>query len=782
MWAKIASYIVRNRIAMLLVMIAITAFMGYKGSQVELSYEFPQVVPQSDPDYVYYTKFKQQFGEDGNTFIIGFQSDSLFKNPVFSDWYKLGEQIRKTDGVANVTSLSSLFAVEKDAENKKFLLNPVVSSAPVNQSEVDSIRAKLASMPFYHNLIYNLETNATFMVVSMQKETLLTKDRVRLLDEVKAKAEEFGKKYQVGMHYSGLPYIRTTFANKIQQEINFFLFLSVAVTSIILLLFFRSVSAVIFPLITIAIILIWSMGVIVLFGYKITLLTALVPPLIVIIGVPNFVYFLNRYHTEYRKYGDKFTAIIRMVENIAQVIFLNNVTTAIGFGVLYFVDSPVLKEFGVIAFTMVTATYIITLVLLPIVFSYLKPPSSRHVRYLNNPRMKWFLEGINWLVHKRRKTIYITSIALFIVSILGLIQLKPLGYILDDVPKSDRLYRDLSFFEDNFKGIMPFEVTINTGQKNGLMRLDKLQKIEQVQDSIEAIPEFSSTLSIVDVVKFARQAFYNNSESKYGLPSSREQAFLLPYLRGLDKGEKLGNNMVDSNFQTARISARMADAGSVRLKEIEDKLNKVIPKIFDDNTIKHRITGYSIIFLRGTEYLIENLIASLAMAIALIAFVVAWLFRSLRILVFILIPNLLALFITAGIMGFFDIHLKASTILVFSIAFGIAVDASFHFVVRYRQDLKLHNWDVGITVTRSLFETGFSIAYTTFILFFGFGIFCFSSFGSTVALGALTSITLLCAMFTNIILIPALLLSFDKRLIHSKISKGKIQLKKEGEN
>jgi predicted RND superfamily exporter protein len=768
MWAKVSSFIIRYRLIFIFVILGITAFMGYQAKDVKLSYDFPQVIPLTDTDYVYYSRFKKQFDEDGDLLVIGFQAKEVFKADVFNSWYQLGKDIKSIHGVKTVANVTNLLVLGKDTATHRFALKPVVTHPAADQREADSIRDKVLSLPFYNNLFYNDSTHATLMAIKLDQKTLLSKARVDLIDSVKQLADGFSSRYRLSLHYTGLPYIRTTFAQKIQHELNVFLVLSVIVTAIILLLFFRSVYNVVFPIIIIAIIVVWTLGFIVLLGYKLTLLTGLIPPLIVIIAVPNFIYFLNRYHTEYKKYGNKMKAIIMMVEKIAKVVFLNNTTTAIGFGVLYFVNSPVLKEFGVVAFIMISATYIATLVIMPLVFSYLPEPSSRQTHYLHNRYMSGFIDWINRMAQKHRPTLYIASALIGIVSIFGLTRLHAIGYIMDDIPQNDKLYTDLQFFEDNFRGVMPFEITFNTGRKNGALSLDFLQKLEEVQDTLAKMPEFSKTISIVDIAKYANQAFYNGRPSKYVLPGKSDLLFIKSYLKGvpLNKSGGVGFLLVDSNIQEARISAKMADVGSVRLKQIISKLDKDIPAIFKgskDSTVTHRYTGFSLIFLKGNGYLISNLAESLTMAILAIIIVIAVLFPSFRLVVITLIPNVLALLITAGIMGFFNIPLKPSTVLVFSIAFGIAVDASFHFLVNYRQDLKNHDWNVAKTIAISLKETGFSIVYTSLVLFFGFGIFCFSTFGSTISLGALTSITILCAMFTNIILIPSLLISFDRK-------------------
>jgi hypothetical protein len=765
MWAKLTGFIVRNRVVFLLLVLAVTVFMGYRAKDVQLSYDFPQVIPVTDSDYVYYQRFKKLFGEDGDLLIIGFQNKEVFRKDLFNSWYDLADKIKKVKGVQTVATVANLLVLSKDTASHKFVIKPVLDHTIKTQEESDSIRDKILSLPFYKNLLYNDSTHATLMAIKLDQKTLKSKERVALINAVQQLSDSFSTDKKTPLYYTGLPYIRTVFAQKIQKELNLFLILSVLVTSIILYIFFRSFSNILYTLIIIGIIIIWTMGFVVMMGFKLTLLTGLIPPLIVIIAVPNFIYFLNRYHVEYRKYGNKYRGIIMMMDNIAKIVFLNNTTTAIGFGVLYFVDSPVLKEFGLVAFFMITATYFATIIIMPLIFTFMPEPSPKQIHYLNSRSMNGFINGINNLVQNKRRWVYTFTIILAVASFFGVMRLKAVGYIMDDIPKTDKLYTDLQFFEENFRGVMPFEITINTGRPNGAMDLNQMAKIKQLEDTITSMPEFGTAISIANVAQYANQAFYNGNPARYVLPSKRDLIFLVHYIPSINrqKTSQVAFAVTDSTKQVARITTKMADVGSVRLKQIINRLDKAIPKIWEGEKINYHFTGFSLIFLKGNSYLIENLASSLTMAILAIIIVIAILFPNVRLVLITLVPNLLALVITGALMGFLNIPLKPSSVLVFSIAFGIAVDASFHLLVNYRQDLKQFDWDVKRTVANALRETGYSIIYTSLVLFFGFGIFCFSSFGSTIALGALTSLTILCAMFTNIIIIPALLLSFDRK-------------------
>lgn len=763
MWAKISSFIIRNRLLLLVLLALGTAYMGYHAQHVQLSYSLPQVIPVSDPDYQEYEEFKEQYGSDGNYIVIGMQPESFFEHSLFNEWYELEQALEAVDGIRNVTSINDVLNIHKDSENRSFRLKEVVGEKPRSQAGLDSLKRTIQSLPFYKGLFYNPSTEATYMAVELEKDVLTSKERTDKIDLIIEKAKDFGKTVDTEVHYSGIPFIRTKVAEKVEKELKLFSLFAVLMTALFLLIFFRSLYAVVFPLIVITIVIISVLGTIVLLDYRITLLSGLIPPLIVIIGMPNFIYFLNKYHNEYHKHGNKMRAITRMVQKIGIVIFLTNVTTAIGFGVLTFTDSPVLQEFGIVAAINVVVTFFVSIISIPAVFSILPEPSSRQTKYLNSKGMQAVLTRFSHWVINHRKTVYAIFLSLTAFSVIGLTQLKAVGYILDDIPQGDKLQKDLDFFENHFNGIMPFEILVNTGKPNGLRQISTLEDISQFQDSLSKKPYISRSMSPVDFIKFGRQAFHGGDEERYGLPSSRERSFLTPYLRSLkDTTTGFGGKLADSNQQTARITTQIEDIGSIKLERAIDNLNSVADSIFSKET-QVTFTGVSLIFLKKNAYLIQSLLKSLALAFCLVSIIMGFLFARIRMIVVSLLPNFIPLLLTAGLMGFLNIPFKPSSVLIFSIAFGISVDDALHFLVKYRQELKNHDWDMEKTVQVAISETGTSMIYTSLVLFFGFAMFYPSTFGGTSSLGALTSTTLLIAMFTNLILLPSLILTFDQK-------------------
>ncbi len=770
MWHRIAGFILRFRVALLILLLAATAVMGYYASKVELSYEFTSAIPTDNPKYRAYQEFRKQFGEDGNMMVIGVQTDKFFTPEFFSSYTTLVHQLQKVKSVENVLSIPGAINLVKDTATGRLKTTPVASSVPAG--DVASFKRVFYNLPFYKGFLYNPANDAYLIALRINKEVLNSKNRTKVVGDIVALCDAFGKKENVEMHYSGLPLIRTVMATQVQQEMKMFLALSLLLTAVILALFFRSFVAVITSIVVVAVGVVWSVGTITLLGYKITLLTALIPPLIVVIGIPNCVYFLNKYHSEYSKHQDKRKSLLQMVDRMGIVTLFTNLTAAIGFGVFFFTKSALLKEFGLVAGLNIMAIFVISLIFLPSLFSFLPPPKTKHTSYLESGWMDRLLTTLTNWVFSHRPWIYGATILACIFSVVGILRLNSVGHIVDDLPKDDKVYLDLKFFEKNFRGVMPLEIMIDTKRKNGAVSLPVLQKMDELTAYLKKFPEIGHTLSIVEGIKFARQAYYLGDSTNYAVPNMFDAAFIQPYLRSNgDKNSmfnKLISAFVDSTRQKTRLSINMADVGSKRLPVLLDSIRPKTYEIFDSSRYHVTFTGTSIVFLEGSKFIIHSLRDSLILAFIMIFGCMIFLFRSWRILLISIVINIVPLLITAGLMGWANIPIKPSTVLVFSVALGITIDVTIRFLVNFKQELSHHNDDIAVTVRKTIHDTGLSIIYTSLILVAGFGVFALSEFDGTKSLGYLTSLTLLLAMVTNLTLQPSLLLWMDKVLRKSK--------------
>lgn len=779
MWERTALFILRFRVPLLILVLLFTAFMGWQASKVQMSYEFSRAIPTDNTKYLEYQEFRQQFGEDGNLLVIGIKANDLFKADIFNDYTALTEKLKTIDGVIGVLSIPGATNLVKDTAVEKLNAVQVFPPGPLSQAVLDSSRDIFLSLRFYEGLLYNPASKAYLIGVSINKDVLNSKKRNQVVKDIVTAGDVFGSAHSLEMHYSGLPLIRTNMATRVANEMQWFLFGSVLLSAVILLIFFRSFSATFLSLFVVVCGVLCSLGTMHMFGYKITLLNALIPPLIVVIGIPNCIYFLNKYHSAFRDIvtanpavaGIKNRALVEMISRMGIVTLFCNIAAAIGFAVFALTKSAILKEFGVVAGINIFALFFISLIVIPVALSFLPVPKKRHTKYLDN---KWLLSILDkleiWSLN-HRKAIYTVTGLILAFSIVGIFKLKSEGFIVDDLPKTDKIYTDLKFFESNFKGVMPLEIVVDTKRKNGL-RVNPLKtfgKIDSLSAFIGSHPEMNRPLSVVEGMKFARQAYYDGDSSNYGLPNSFDIAFLAQYLGTRTDSAGAQNNFtrlvrsfMDTTRQRARVSTNMADVGSARLHELLSEIENESKIIFDTASYKVTLTGSSVTFLEGTAFIINGLKESIMWAFLLIALCMLYLFRSLRILLCSLVPNIIPLIITAGIMGWAGVRIKPSTVLVFSVALGIAIDITIRFLVNYKQELKSAK-DGPQVVIDTIHKTGISIIYTSLVLIAGFVIFCFSGFGGTQALGWLTSLTLVMATFTNLVFLPALLLSTGKK-------------------
>jgi hypothetical protein len=770
MWHRIANFVLKFRLPLLVLLLAATAYMGWRAKDVTLSYEFTNAIPTDHPKYQEYQNFRKTFGEDGTTLFMAVQTPRFFDNEVFWQYVSCIRTMQKVPGVLNVLSVPTAISLEKDTVTDRLTARQVLSATATSDSTGSgNIREDFSNLPFYRGLLWNPDSNVYIAAVRIDPTVMASKGREGLVKAITDAGATFSKATGVPVHYSGLPFIRTRMAAGVQREMRLFLILSFVLTAFILAIFFRSLSAVVASMIVVATGVIWSVGTLVLFGYKITLLTALIPPLIVVIGIPNCIYLLNQYHLQYRAIGEKRQALVETVARMGVVTLLTNLTAAIGFGVFYVTKSAILKEFGLVAGLNILGVFVISLLFIPIFFSFLKAPQERHTRYLDNSRMGAMLDRIIRWVFAHRKTVFAISILATAIGIAGALRLRSEAHIVDDLPRKDPIYTDLKFFERQVRGIMPLEIVIDAKRKNGAVALGTLNKLDSLDAFLRTLPEAGQPLSIINGVKFARQAYYDGDSASYGIPNMFDGAFLQPYLRarkgdtstGAASFNTLVRSFVDSTRQRARLSVSIADIGSVRLPALVARIRPEAERLFPAPDYSVAVTGTSIVFLEGSGFIISSLRDSLLLALLMILVCIAVLVRSVRITIVAVIVNAVPLLITAGVMGWVGVPLKPSTVLVFSVALGITVDVTIRFLVSYRRERALY--PVEEAVSRTLRETGLSIIYTSLVLAAGFGVFAVSQFDGTRSLGLLTGGTLLLAMAANLVLQPALLLWGSKK-------------------
>lgn len=747
-----------------------TYFLATQTQYIRISSTEANLLPENHSVNIEYNKFLKLFGEEGNLIILAVEDSTLFTPKNFNDWNQLTKKLNNIPEVDFTVAIGDIKELKKNVDEEKFDFVPLYSDEPKTQEEILKIKTELfENLPFYDNILFNKKTGTIRSVIYLKKDIVNTPARKEFIFNVLNPAiEQFEAESHIDVRVSGMPYIRTMNSQNIIDEIGLFVGLALGVTSLIFFFFFRSIRATMITLLVVTIGVIWAFGFIGLFRYEISVLMALIPPLIIVIGVPNAIFLINKYQQEVKKHGNQAKSLQRVISKIGNATLMTNVTTASGFATFIFTKSQLLREFGIIASINIMGIFLIALFVIPIVYSFMPLPKEKHLKHLEKKWIEAFVKWMESIVRNHRIAVYATTILLIIASMIGIFMIRVSGSLIEDMPKGKQFFKDIVFFEEEFGGIMPLEIIIDTKKEKGVMNLGTLKRMEKLEETIDEIPQLSKPISVLNIVKYSKQAFYGGNPKFYQLPTNQEKNWILSYAKNATSNSNLLNSYVDSTGRYARITTFMKDIGTDKMEVIEERLQQKIDKEFPKENYQVSMTGKALVFLKGTNYLIHNLVISLSLAIFLIAIFMAFLFRSFKMILISLIPNIFPLLITAGLMGYLGIPIKPSTILVFSIAFGISVDDTIHFLAKYRQELKVNNWRIKQSVYNALRETGVSMLYTSVVLFFGFLVFTASSFGGTIALGGLVSITLLFAMVSNLLLLPSLLLSLEKNIANKE--------------
>ncbi|MDD2634447.1 MAG: MMPL family transporter [Bacteroidales bacterium] len=772
MWHKIAGIILRNRIALLIAVAIITAFMAWQATKIEMDYHYANMLSEKDQVYTDKVKFQEIFGDEANGIVIGFADTNLFNFDRFLAFQKLCENLKEIENVASVLTVSKainvhqITAVDENGNKKReFEFYPVFPEDISSQTELDSIKNVFFSLPFYNGMLYNSSKDVFLMSVALNKEILNSKARIPVVQEVEKVLNEYASQENVEIHISGLPFIRTKMMDLIKTEIVLFIILAVLIVIIILYLFFRSFKVIGVAMIVVGVSVIWALGLMGILGFKITVLTGMIPPLLIVIGIPNTIFLLNKYHSETVAHGNKILALQRVISRIGSAVFLSNLTTAAGFGTFTITNTSLLVHFGIIASSGIIFAFISALIIIPSVFSFLQPPSNKYTKHLKSKLITNVISVLNKIVTNHRPKVYIAVVIIFLVASFGVTLIERTGYIMDDVPESAELSLDLKYLEKHFRGVSPLEIAVQSKDSlKGTEMIYQIEKIDSLQQRLSAYNELSRSLSVADAIKFLYQAYSKGKEEKYCLPPNPKTYETILSRLPKDGNADLAKSFIDSSFTITRISLNIADIGTNRMKDLLPKIKKDIFEIFPKDKYDVIITGSTVVYFTGTTYLINNLFISLSLALLIITLLMYALQRSTKMVLIALVPNIIPMLITAALMGYFGIPIKPSTILVFSIALGISVDGTIHFLTKYRQEYMHNNCDMGTSVRKAMQETGTSMMYTSAVLFFGFLIFTASSFGGTKALGLLISVTLLVAMICNLVVLPTMLLSLENKL------------------
>ena len=481
-WEYIARLILTYRITILIAIIVITIFLGFQWKNLSMTYTEANLLPKKHIVNQQYDDFLSKFGEEGNLIVIGFQDQKFFTPKAFSEWNELMSGLKSSKNVELVVSISDLKKLQKDTLAQKFELVPLIDDNQKNdQAYLQNIKTELfTNLPFYEGLLFNKKSGSIRSAIYLKKEIVNTAERkIFIIETLLPKIEKFEKNTGIDLRVSGMPYIRTINAENMKGEIGLFIGAALLITSLIFFFFFRSYRATFISIFILLFGVMWSFGTLGLFNYKITILTAIIPPLIIVIGITNCIFLINKYQQEIKLHKNQAKALQRVISKIGVSTLMTNLTTAVGFATFMITGNDLLYEFGLVTSINVITVYLLTLLIVPIMYSFMSMPKEKHLYHLSKNYLSSVLGWVENVVKTKRNYIYTVYVLFLLFSIVGVMQMKVSGSLIGEMPKSASFFKDILFYEKEFNGVMPLEIMINTKRKKGVMKLSTMKKMDE---------------------------------------------------------------------------------------------------------------------------------------------------------------------------------------------------------------------------------------------------------------------------------------------------------------
>ena len=747
----------RLAITTLVVLALLSVTAGIFMSQLRFDYDFESFFPENDTDREFYDSFRETFEPDNDFVLFGLVNEAgIFQKDFLVKVDSLTQRLSRLEYVESVTSPT----------NQEILIIPSMggplTTYPMLRFDQEEHYEEDSTYIYRCEHLVNTLFSETRQAVCLVMQTTANLSKVRSDSLVFAVRDVLADFEFDGLHVSGRIEGQQYFIEKMQWEMGIFISVSMVLLVIFLFITFRSLWGIWVPLLVVMLTAVWLLGFMKLTGKPIDLMVTLLPTILFVVGMSDVVHILSRYLEELRNGLAKIEALKIAFREIGMATFLTSITTAIGFLTLLTAAVKPIREFGVYTAVGVIFAFILAFSLLPaLLVLFAKPKIANRT----NDKLFWYSRLrrlFAWTLRHRFKVL-VGGGVLVIVALIGISRIEIDNFLLEDLHDEDPHKQDFLFFEKHFSGVRPFEMAFSVGDsaetvldREVILEVNKIEKYLKEEYGLGAI------MSPVSLVKHTNMGLFGGNPDRFLVPESK-RAFA-------DIRRKIKNQDYRGPFRMyytedrkmGRISGKMTDDGGKLIKEKNEKLLKFIEENIDSNLVECRLTGMALLIDKNNETLASNMMNGLLIAFGIIALIMGILYRSLIIIFISLIPNMLPLLVIGGVMGFSGIDLKVSTSIIFTIAFGIAVDDTIHYMSKLRLELGKGK-PLLYALKRTSISTGKAITVTTLILCSGFITLILSTFTSTYYIGLLITITLVMAVLSDLLLLPVLLILFYRR-------------------
>ena len=744
-------------IATLLILAAVSAFFITGLGDVSFDYDFEKFFPQDDPETQFFNEYRETFGSDNDFVLIGIlNEEGIFREPFLRKVASLTDSLKTVSYVTDVQSPTTVEQLRFDPLFGAPIERPYLRYDDPSKYTKDSLR--IYQQPELLGTLFSASGKA--VCVFLKTEEYISKAEADTLDQDLERVLSHFTFDEI--HVAGRASGQAYYVELLQNEFVLFISLSIILIAAFLIVAFRSFWGVWVPLLVVLMAVIWTVGLLARTGHPLGIMLNVLPVIVFVVGVSDVVHLVTRYFEELRQSRPKMQALKTAFREVGLATFLTSLTTGIGFLTLLTSGIQPIDEFGVYTAIGIFLAFILAFTLLPAVLALSKIP-----RAVDHPTNRLFwdrrLRKLFRFVLKNRLGVMVGSALVFLISVGGAVLIESNNYLLEDLRESDPLQQHFRFMEEHFGGVRPFEMHITVvDDDKTIWNLEVLHELDELSTYLDTAYGVGAQMSVLQVVKSMNQSQHNGRIEHYRLPDSEAQfEKLMGKIESADRGGFL-RAIASEDGRYARIGGRIPDLGNIAVSKKDRKLAAFFEEEIDSDLFKYKLTGTSVLIDLNNEALSTNMIYGLLIAFGVIALIMGLLFKSLKMVLLTLIPNMLPLIMIAGIMGYAGIPLKVSTSIIFTIAFGIAVDDTIHFMSKLKLEL-MKGKSMIYAIKRTVLSTGKAIVVTSVILCAGFILLIFSNFLGTYYIGLLISMMLLFAVLADLVLLPVLLILFNNK-------------------
>jgi predicted RND superfamily exporter protein len=749
---RVAEGLLRYRFFILTLLFSVVLGSVYLIFQIRADFSFEALIITNDEEGAFFEEFRDRFEESDRDIIILLQGETLFHPDSVALIGQLTEALEEVDGLEKVTTVfnSPLIQGTEDGiqiESFDDLMNE-------DPSALGELEAEILDNRMFRRFVIS-EDGKTMALLARLDFDIVTEKQKRPVVRAAVSVTKaiIGERFSV--HFSGMPVIQEEYTSQGLQEMWGFFFLSAGILCFLLFLTFRSAMGLYIPQLTVLISVVLLLGLMSLFGQKLNIISNVIPSLLLVYGVADSIHLINRYYEELNKGLEKKQALLVVIRRMGVACFMTSFTTAVGFISLYTATIEMVKNFGLFSGIGILIAYLTTILLIPILLSLRPAPRRKWNEHKGDDVIERIMTLTGRLNEKYPKILISLAVLVLSGSVILCLRVNIESYILEELSEDNPIVQANHILEEDMMGILPYQIQIAAGGEGLALEPDFLVRVDQLQSFVASQPWIRKTLSIVDILKEMHQVMNGDDPAFYRVPETRELVaqYLLLYEISGDKEDL--DVLLTPDGSYVRLSCQGLDMGTSNYFELKRRTEEKAASLFG-SPASYRVTGRSLLATRALDNIIRDMLVSFFSAFAIIFLTVSLLYRSLKAGLITMIPNIIPLVVTMGFMGLFGITLRLSTVVIFAVCLGMAVDDTIHYLSRFREEL-VKTGDYVESMYNTLRTAGRAITLTTVIIIAGFLVFLTSGFRATQSFGLLSSVALAASLLGSLIFLPAAL-------------------------